>query len=97
VLFHPTVEQCLSRKTPEAISEFIRQAANFRVVNMLDALPLSDEGEIRRWYNVPYDSHPSDYGAEVYASGVREQLRAYWRAVRLQTEMLFGAAALRKQ
>jgi hypothetical protein len=80
VLFHPTVEQCLNRKTPETISEFIQVAGDFKIVNMLDALPLnSDEAEIRKWYNVPYDSHPSDYGAEVYARAVRERLRAYWR------------------
>lgn len=47
---------------------------------MLDALPLdSSEVEIRKWYNVPFDSHPSDYGAEVYARAVSEQLRAYWK------------------
>jgi hypothetical protein len=80
VLFHPTVEQCLSKKAPEMISEFMRQARDFKIVNMLDALPLNtDESEIRKWYNVPYDSHPSDYGAEVYARAAREQLRAYWK------------------
>jgi hypothetical protein len=79
VFFHPTVEQCLSKKTPEIVSDFMRQAADFKIVNMLEALPLhTSETEIRNWYNVPYDSHPSDYGAEVYARSVREQLRAYW-------------------
>jgi hypothetical protein len=80
VFFHPTIEQCLGKKAPEMILEFMRQARDFRMVNMLDALPLNvDEGEIRKWYNVPYDSHPSDYGAEIYARAAREQLRAYWK------------------
>jgi hypothetical protein len=80
VLFHPTVEQCLSKKAPEIISDFMRQAADFKIVNMLEALPLNtSEREIRNWYNVPYDSHPSDYGAQVYALAVREQLRANWK------------------
>jgi len=80
VFFHPTVEQCLNKKSSDMTSEFMRQARDFKIVNMLDALPLNtDEDEIRKWYNVPYDSHPSDYGAEVYARAARDQLRAYWK------------------
>jgi hypothetical protein len=34
---------------------------------MLTALPLdASQDEINKWYNVPYDGHPSSYGASVY-------------------------------
>jgi hypothetical protein len=78
VLFHPTVEECRDRQTPPVVQRFIERAKNFTVVNMLNVLPLgSGETAIQKWYNVPYDAHPSNYGAEVYANAVRGELLTY--------------------
>jgi hypothetical protein len=78
VLFHPTIEECRDRQTPPVVQRFMERAKDFNVVNMLNVLPLgAGETEIQKWYNVPYDAHPSDYGAEVYAHAVRGELLAY--------------------
>jgi hypothetical protein len=76
VLFHPTVEQCLSKTTPPIVTDLISKAAGVKVMNMLEALPANaTQEEIRRWYNLPYDAHPSSYGAQVYAQAAEGQLR----------------------
>lgn len=75
LVFHPSIEQCLSRQTPPLVQQFFQAGGAFRKVNMLKSLPLgSGEAEIRKWYNAPADSHPSDYGAEVYARAVAQEL-----------------------
>jgi hypothetical protein len=51
---------------------------NLGIENMLEFLPLSaGQDEIRKWYNVPLDQHPSDYGARVYARAVAGRVSNY--------------------
>jgi hypothetical protein len=77
-LFHPAVEECLSKQPPDSVKELMKREENVKIVNMLDFLPLtSSEDEIKKWYNLPYDSHPSDYGAEVYANAVAGRISDY--------------------
>jgi hypothetical protein len=76
VLFYPTVEQCLSKTTPPVVQQLINKAAGIKVINMLQALPTNaSQDEIRRWYNLPYDGHPSSYGAQVYAEAAEGQVK----------------------
>jgi len=76
VLFHPTVQQCLSKTTPPVVTQLIDKATGVKIINMLNALPANaSQDEIRRWYNLPYDAHPSSYGAQVYAQAAEGQLK----------------------
>ena len=78
VLYHPTVEECLSKQAPLVVEELMKREGDLKIENMLDYLPLtSSQGEIRKWYNLPYDSHPSDYGARVYAQAVEARVFEY--------------------
>jgi lysophospholipase L1-like esterase len=75
ILFHPTIEQCLSRETPDAVRLLMEQGADLWIQNMLEALPRASEAEIKEWYNLPADAHPSSYGAEIYARAVANKIR----------------------
>jgi hypothetical protein len=77
-LYHPTVEECLAKRPAPVTEEMIRQEPGLHIENMLQYLPISsDADEIKKWYNLPYDSHPSDYGAQVYAHAVEGRMLDY--------------------
>lgn len=68
VLYHPTVEEYLSRETPPIVRRFLEKAGDVKMVNMLELAPKdASPEEIKKWYNLPYDAHPRNYGAEIYA------------------------------
>lgn len=78
VLYHPTVEECLAKQRPPAVKALMEREVDVKIENMLDFLPLaSSPDEIKKWYNLPYDSHPSDYGARVYAQAVEGRVAQY--------------------
>jgi len=77
-LYHPTVEECLSKHPTPVSEEMMRRAPELHIQNMLEFLPLTSGPEqIRKWYNLPYDAHPSDYGAQVYAHAVKGRIIDY--------------------
>jgi GDSL-like Lipase/Acylhydrolase len=77
VLYHPMVQECLYHEMPSVVTE-LSSRVSVPVVNMLTFLPLSSgPDEIRKWYNLPYDQHPSDYGAEIYGSAVEGRVFEY--------------------
>jgi hypothetical protein len=82
VLYHPTIEECLA-KAPLALGrQFMRGERVVNIDDMLSHLPLdSGKDEIQRWYNVPYDSHPSNYGARIYAQAVERRVAPYIRGM----------------
>jgi hypothetical protein len=68
VLYHPVLQECLAKQAPPDVREFMAEENDLNIENMLNFLPLkSSPNEIRSWYNSPYDQHPSDYGAGIYA------------------------------
>jgi hypothetical protein len=76
-LYHPMVQECLSGQMPGVVRE-LSGRVDVPVVNMLTYLPLSSgSDEIRKWYNLPYDQHPSDYGAEIYGAAVEGRVFDY--------------------
>jgi hypothetical protein len=78
VLYHPTVQECLAKQAPQDVKELMARMGNLKIENMLDFLPLtSSQDEIRKWYNLPYDQHPSDYGADIYARAVEARVLDY--------------------
>jgi hypothetical protein len=78
VLYHPTVQECLARQAPQDVKELMARMGNLKIENMLDFLPLtSSQDEIKKWYNLPYDQHPSDYGADIYARAVEARVLDY--------------------
>lgn len=77
-LYHPTVEECLEKQPAPVTEEMMAQEPGLHIENMLQYLPISSgPEEIKKWYNLPYDSHPSDYGAQVYAHAVEGRVLAY--------------------
>jgi hypothetical protein len=78
VLYHPTLQECLAKQAPLEVKELMAEENNLNIVNMLSFLPLtSTPDEIRRWYNSPYDQHPSDYGAGIYARAVEGRVSEF--------------------
>lgn len=78
ILYHPMLQECLSGRAPSAVVRLMTEEKNLGIENMLEFLPLSSgPGEISRWYNVPLDQHPSDYGAEIYALAVAGRVSNY--------------------
>lgn len=78
ILYHPVLEECLSGRAPSAVVRLMTEERNLGIENMLEFLPLSaGQDEIRKWYNVPLDQHPSDYGARVYARAVAGRVSNY--------------------
>lgn len=76
VLHHPMMEECMAGKSFALAVSFIKRAADLQIVDMVNELPKGvDKQEIERWYNVPYDNHPSNYGAKIYAAAVEKQIK----------------------
>ncbi|MGA8232449.1 MAG: SGNH/GDSL hydrolase family protein [Candidatus Acidiferrales bacterium] len=77
ILHHPMVTECLAHKSDAIFQHFMQAAGNVHIVDMTVELPQGvSADEINKWYNVPYDIHPSSYGAQVYAENVAKQVRA---------------------
>lgn len=100
VLYHPTVQECLAKQAPQDVKELMTRVGNLNIENMLDFLPLtSSPEEIKKWYNLPYDQHPSDYGAGIYARAVEGRVLDYLShvsaAASVQTNPLLGEPASR--
>jgi len=86
ILYHPTIEECLTNEPPPAVREMMKRERS--IENMLDFLPLaSGPKEIQKWYNLPYDSHPSDYGAQVYARAVEGRVAQHLSTSRLSARV----------
>jgi hypothetical protein len=53
---------------PALLGPFVTRAreAGLTVIDMRDRLPSATPEEHHRWFNMPYDGHFSDYGAEIY-------------------------------
>ena len=104
VLYHPTVEEYLSRETPPVVRRFIERAGDVRMVNMLELAPAdTSPEEIKKWYNLPYDTHPSNYGAEVYARAAAKPVAEFAGAAensgpgpRVVSQLESGAAAMKE-
>jgi lysophospholipase L1-like esterase len=78
ILYHPVVQECLSKQTPREVKELMKNLSALQINNMLEYLPVdSSQEEIKKWYNLPYDQHPSDYGAAVYARAVEGRVVDY--------------------
>lgn len=78
ILYHPTFEECLSKQPAPLGAEFMRRESSFSIENMLQYLPIdASREELQKWYNGPYDWHPSNYGAAIYATAVKERVAAY--------------------
>ena len=79
VLFHPSVQECRNRKGTDLLEPFQEELGDIKIINMLDYLPLDDasEGEVTKWYNLPFDEHPSSYGCQIYAEAVRVRLHDF--------------------
>ena len=76
ILFHPTIEECLEGKALPLALDLMERGSDLHIQNMLDFLPMnSSEEEIKRWYNLPYDRHPSSYGCELYSRAVHDRIR----------------------
>jgi hypothetical protein len=68
---------CIKKPAPLG-AEFMRREASFAIENMLQYLPLdTSKEELQKWYNGPYDWHPSNYGAAIYAQAVRPRVADY--------------------
>jgi hypothetical protein len=82
LLYHPTLEECLAKEPAPLGAEFMRREPRFAIENMLQYLPLdTSKEELQKWYNVPYDWHPSSYGAAIYAQAVRQRVADYIRKI----------------
>jgi hypothetical protein len=82
VLYHPTFEECLAKEPLPIGAEFLKREKDLGVEDMLNYLPLNQsEEEIKKWYNLPYDIHPSNYGADVYAQAVERRVADYFSRV----------------
>jgi hypothetical protein len=78
ILYHPMVQECLARQVPQDVKELMARVSDLKIENMLDFLPLtSGQDEIKKWYNLPHDQHPSDYGAGIYARAVEGRVLDY--------------------
>ncbi len=78
LIYHPTLQECLAREPLRLGAEFMRRDHGIAVQNMLQYLPLgAGKDELQKWYNVPYDWHPSSYGARVYGGVVERRVAAY--------------------
>ena len=76
--FHPTVEECLEGEALPLALDLMERGSDLRIQNMLDFLPMnSSEDEIKRWYNLPYDGHPSSYGCELYSRAMHDRIREH--------------------
>lgn len=77
ILHHPMVTECLAHKPDAIFQHFAQAAGNVHMIDMTEQLPQgAGPDEINKWYNLPYDIHPSSYGAQVYAESVVKQVRA---------------------
>jgi hypothetical protein len=86
-VFHPTLEECLAKNPQDAVKQLLAKEKNVTIENMLDFLPLnSSQNEIKKWYNLPYDEHPSDYGAEVYARALAGRVVEYLSSQRTSSQ-----------
>ena len=75
-LFHPTVEECLAGKPLDLALDLMKRSGGVKIHNMLDFLPAAaSQEEIKKWYNLPYDAHPSNYGCRLYAHAVHDRIR----------------------
>ena len=57
--------------------DLINKGEDLRIQNMLESLPVGTAGEdeIKKWYNLPHDAHPSDLGCQIYARAVHDKIR----------------------
>ncbi|MFZ0908860.1 MAG: SGNH/GDSL hydrolase family protein [Candidatus Acidiferrales bacterium] len=77
LLHHPVVQECLAHKSDPLVQKFIQAASQEHIVDMTGEMPPgASADEINKWYNGPYDWHPSSYGAQIYAEIVAKQIRA---------------------
>jgi hypothetical protein len=78
IIHHPTIHECRDRKLEAIGRRFIEEAGDLKIISMLDYLPLSsDEVELNRWYNLPFDEHPSNHGCEIYARTVQGRIQDF--------------------
>ncbi|MGC1686985.1 MAG: hypothetical protein WA734_15265, partial [Candidatus Acidiferrales bacterium] len=76
LLHHPVVQECLAHKSDPLVQKFIQAASGEHIVDMTGEMPQgASADEINKWYNGPYDWHPSSYGAQVYAESIAKQIR----------------------
>jgi lysophospholipase L1-like esterase len=77
IFHHPAVEECLAGKSSPLAQQFMAAAKGLHIVDMLTELPQGASPDvIRAWYNLPYDAHPSNYGAKLYAESAEKQVRS---------------------
>ena len=75
-LHHPVAQECLAHQSDALVLKFIHAAGSVHIIDMTGELPQSASvEEINKWFNGPYDWHPSSYGAQVYAEAIAKQVR----------------------
>ena len=65
---------------PRLIDQFLTLSdeAGLPIVDMTYEVPMQlGDAERRRWYNLPFDYHWSDHGAEIYAHAVARVIKAH--------------------
>lgn len=76
ILHNPTYDELRSRKTPSSVLELMKKDRHLKIQLMTQFLPVqTDDAHIKRWFNLPYDAHFSNYGAGVYARAVYKKIR----------------------
>jgi hypothetical protein len=83
VLSHPSIQECKNGEPSPIVAKFQEALGeDVPIIMMLDYLPLDKgEEEIKRWYNLPHDEHPSDYGCELYGKAVRDRVAEYLKSL----------------
>jgi hypothetical protein len=77
VLHHPVIEEVLAGQSSSRAQQFMAAARVIPIIDMVKELPKGASAEeVNKWYNLPYDSHPSSYGAKIYGESAEKQVRA---------------------
>ena len=76
ILNHPLVQECHDGRPRPVIQEMIAQSGGLEIIAMVEAMPPgAGKEEIDRWYNLPFDQHPSAAGNALYAREVHKKVR----------------------
>jgi len=77
ILHIPLHEELPSDNLPQFADELAKRDNRLEIVPMAKFLPKAGGDEIKRWFNLPFDGHFSNKGAEIYARAVYERFREY--------------------
>ena len=79
ITLNPMFWDVFPERKPYAQTDLLaRFDKRIHVIEMRDVLPLPKEEEaIKRWYNLPWDGHMSDYGGKIYSQGIACMIRQH--------------------